>query len=47
MGKEGDVFEELVRIMEKLRSEDGCEWDRAQTHETLKPYVIEEAYEVA
>ncbi|RKX52708.1 MAG: nucleoside triphosphate pyrophosphohydrolase [Thermotoga sp.] len=47
MGKEGEVFEELVRIMEKLRSEDGCEWDRAQTHETLKPYVIEEAYEVA
>ncbi len=39
-------FKDLVEIMEKLRSEDGCPWDRKQTHDTLKPYMIEEAYEV-
>ena len=32
--------------MEKLRSEEGCPWDREQTHDTLKPYLIEEVYEV-
>jgi len=32
--------------METLRSERGCEWDRSQTHESLKPYLIEEAYEL-
>ena len=32
--------------MEKLRSPDGCPWDREQTHESLKPYLLEEAYEV-
>lgn len=32
--------------MERLLGEDGCPWDRAQTLETLKPYLIEEAYEV-
>jgi len=32
--------------MQILRSETGCEWDRRQTHSTLKPYLIEEAYEV-
>jgi tetrapyrrole methylase family protein/MazG family protein len=37
---------DLVRIMRTLRSEDGCPWDREQTHETLAPYLIEEAYEV-
>ncbi len=39
-------FEELVDIMAKLRSEGGCPWDREQTHQTLRPYLIEEAYEV-
>ncbi len=39
-------FEKLVEIMKKLRSPEGCEWDRAQTHESLKPYLLEEAYEV-
>ena len=39
-------FEELVDIMAKLRSEAGCPWDREQTHQTLRPYLIEEAYEV-
>ncbi|KUK03306.1 MAG: MazG family protein [Thermotoga sp. 50_1627] len=32
--------------METLRSDHGCEWDRSQTHESLKPYLIEEAYEL-
>ncbi|KHC92713.1 MULTISPECIES: nucleoside triphosphate pyrophosphohydrolase [unclassified Thermotoga] len=40
------LFEELVSIMEKLRSAEGCEWDRKQTHESLKPYLIEECYEL-
>ena len=39
-------FERLVDIMARLRAPDGCPWDREQTHETLKPYLIEEAYEV-
>ncbi len=39
-------FDDLVHIMHKLRSEDGCPWDRKQTHHTLKQYLIEEAYEV-
>lgn len=39
-------IESLHRIMARLRSPDGCPWDRAQTHETLRPYLIEEAYEV-
>ncbi|MFN7065313.1 MAG: nucleoside triphosphate pyrophosphohydrolase [Aquificaceae bacterium] len=37
-------FEELLRIMEDLRSK--CPWDKAQTHESLKGYLIEEAYEL-
>jgi tetrapyrrole methylase family protein/MazG family protein len=39
-------FEQLCRLMEVLRSENGCRWDRSQTHRTLLPYLIEEAYEV-
>jgi tetrapyrrole methylase family protein/MazG family protein len=42
-----DAFAELVRIMERLRGPDGCPWDREQTRRSIKPYVIEEAYEVA
>jgi tetrapyrrole methylase family protein/MazG family protein len=38
-------FDELVEIMARLRSPDGCPWDREQDHQTLKPYMIEEAYE--
>lgn len=37
---------DLAKIMERLRHEDGCPWDREQTHESLKPFLIEEAYEV-
>jgi tetrapyrrole methylase family protein/MazG family protein len=39
-------FERLCRIMEILRSPEGCAWDRAQTHASLLPYLVEEAYEV-
>lgn len=39
-------FQELHAIVAALRSENGCPWDKAQTHESLKPCVIEEAYEV-
>lgn len=42
-----EAFAELVRIMERLRAPGGCPWDREQTHASIKPYVIEEAYEVA
>ncbi len=39
-------FSDLLGTMRTLRSESGCDWDRAQTHESLKPYLVEEAYEV-
>ncbi|MGH7232927.1 MAG: nucleoside triphosphate pyrophosphohydrolase [Nitrospiraceae bacterium] len=39
-------FDELVRLMATLRAPGGCPWDRKQTHASLKPYLIEEAYEV-
>ncbi|MDE2484794.1 MAG: nucleoside triphosphate pyrophosphohydrolase, partial [candidate division NC10 bacterium] len=42
----GEQFDALVRIMERLRADDGCPWDREQTRQTLKPFLIEEAYEV-
>lgn len=40
-----DLFD-LMSIMKVLRGRDGCDWDRKQTHDSLKPYLIEEAYEV-
>ena len=40
------AFQQLVDIMAKLRSPDGCPWDKEQTHDSLKPYLLEEAYEV-
>ncbi len=42
----GEAFEALVEVMRRLRAPDGCPWDREQTLETLRTYVIEEAYEV-
>jgi tetrapyrrole methylase family protein/MazG family protein len=39
-------FTELVDLMARLRAENGCPWDRQQTHESIKPYLVEEAYEV-
>ncbi|KAF2955101.1 MazG family protein [Marinitoga sp. 38H-ov] len=44
--KELENFKKLLEIMEILRSEKGCPWDKEQTHESLKPYAIEEAYEL-
>jgi MazG family protein len=41
------AFEKLCEIVAKLRAPGGCPWDREQTHESLLPAVIEEAYEVA
>lgn len=39
-------FDALVAVMARLRAPDGCPWDREQTPQTLRKYVIEEAYEV-
>src|SRR5262245_65406244 len=41
----GEAFAHLVRIIDRLRAPGGCPWDREQTHDTLKPMMIEEAYE--
>ncbi len=40
-------FNEFVEVIKKLRAPDGCPWDREQTHGSLRPCLIEEAYEVA
>lgn len=40
------TFEDLKNIMEELRSDHGCSWDRAQTHETMKKHLVEECGEV-
>jgi MazG family protein len=42
----GAKFERLVEIMRKLRAPDGCPWDREQTPASLRPFVLEETYEV-
>jgi len=39
-------FQELVDVVKRLRGPGGCPWDREQTPRTLRPYVVEEAYEV-
>ena len=39
-------FHKLVDLMAALRAPNGCPWDRKQTHESLKPYLLEETYEV-
>jgi MazG family protein len=41
-----ELFTELVEIMARLRGENGCPWDREQTSESIKPYLVEETYEV-
>jgi MazG family protein len=41
-----DNLPDLIALMAKLRSQDGCPWDRKQTTESLKPFLIEECYEV-
>ncbi len=42
----GAAFDELVRIMRALRAPGGCPWDREQTLESLRPFVLEETYEL-
>ena len=42
----GELFEELVGVMARLRGEGGCPWDREQTHASLKRYALEETYEL-
>jgi len=42
----GDRFDSLLSLMARLRGEGGCPWDREQTRASLKPYLLEEAYEV-
>ena len=39
------TFDDLIELMEKLRSPEGCPWDREQTYATLAPMLLEEAYE--
>jgi tetrapyrrole methylase family protein / MazG family protein len=39
-------LKELIKIMEALRSDKGCPWDKEQTRESLKPFIVEEAYEL-
>ncbi len=47
MSKAGETFEKLVSVIAKLRDPNGgCPWDLEQTHESLKPYLIEECYEM-
>lgn len=46
MSRAHDAIERLLTIMERLRGPGGCPWDREQTLRTLRPYVLEETYEV-
>ena len=45
-GKKKYALDDLLKIMAKLRSPSGCPWDREQTENSLKKYLIEESYEV-
>ncbi|MBN1624163.1 MAG: nucleoside triphosphate pyrophosphohydrolase [Clostridia bacterium] len=45
MKKEKYTFDDLQKIMAKLRGPEGCPWDREQTHESLKRHMLEETYE--
>lgn len=45
MDKEKYTYEDLLKIVSRLRGKDGCPWDRKQTHESLKGCMLEEAYE--
>src|SRR6266851_5061944 len=42
----GQWFEKLVAVQACLRAPNGCPWDREQTHQSLRTYLLEEAYEV-
>ena len=42
----GELFEALVALQARLRAPNGCPWDREQTHDSLRTYLVEETYEV-
>ena len=44
---QGDGVRRLVQVMDRLRSPGGCPWDAEQTHQSLAPYAVEEAHELA
>lgn len=44
--KSASLFRDLAGLMCKLRSEEGCPWDKEQSHASLKPHLVEEAYEL-
>lgn len=44
--KSVSLLHDLVELMRKLRSNDGCPWDKEQSHASLKPHLVEETYEV-
>ena len=44
--RSGKAFEALVALQARLRAPDGCPWDREQTHDSLRTYLVEETYEV-
>src|SRR5437588_4972226 len=46
MSTTGERFERAVAIMERLRAPGGCPWDREQTFDSIKPFTLEETYEV-
>ncbi|HTU41878.1 MAG TPA: nucleoside triphosphate pyrophosphohydrolase [Candidatus Aquilonibacter sp.] len=46
MSTTGERFERAVALMERLRAPGGCPWDREQTFDSIKPYTLEETYEV-
>ena len=46
MERNTSAMSRLLTVMEKLRSENGCPWDKEQDHVSLRKYLIEESYEV-
>ncbi|HXJ16271.1 MAG TPA: MazG nucleotide pyrophosphohydrolase domain-containing protein, partial [Candidatus Polarisedimenticolia bacterium] len=42
----GEWFAKLVALQARLRAPEGCPWDREQTHESLRKFLVEETYEV-
>jgi MazG family protein len=46
METSGEKFQKLIEIMARLRAPGGCPWDREQTFDSIKPYTLEETYEV-
>ncbi|MCK7504639.1 MAG: hypothetical protein MZV70_11510 [Desulfobacterales bacterium] len=45
MNSKTENITKLIEVVEKLRSPDGCPWDKEQTHESLRENMIQEAYE--